>query len=275
MAVPQLSPMAMLPCRRRLPRRQIRAVNKHPTSIHATTHDPLSFMSLPRELRDEILWLAVQDDVDDADLVSRPGPTITALTQVSRSVRVEAASIYWSRTKFHYSAHDLVHVKAANHYWRRRNPQINAHDLVPDPAYEGYCGRFRLTSWLSSWGKLAVPHLRRLKATMSFNSGGLDIQLSKHARPSIKVWSEEGFGAEEYLRIVVTAVLFPDQHSTMTSERLEKVFELLFEVGRMAPPPERGLFIGGIPWYTNDELYEDRVRRLPGLGWTGTFVPKL
>jgi hypothetical protein len=99
---------------------------------------------------------------------------------------------------------------------------------------------------------------------MSFNSGGLDIQLSRNAGPSIKLWTENGFGAEEYLRTIVEAVLFPDQHSSMTPESLGKVFELLFEVGRMVPPPERGaskLYIGGLAWHTNDETLREYYRR--------------
>jgi hypothetical protein len=199
-------------------------------------------MDLPRELRDEIFRLALQDDIDptrNADLVSRPGPTIRALTQVSRSVRVEAADIYWSRTKFHY----------------------NAHDLVRNSTYEDDRGRYKLTSWLSTWGRLAVPHIRRLKLTLSFDSGGLDIQLNRLAKPCINAWAHEGSGAEEHLKTIVTAELFPDRHRTMTPERLGKVCEILCEVGRMIPapplygklPPYGRLFIGGIPWHTNDE----------------------
>jgi hypothetical protein len=242
MAVPKLSPMLMLPCRRRLTRTQIRAGNKRRTPSHVTTHDPRSLMDLPRELRDEIFQLAVQDDIDptrEADLLSRPGPTIRALTQVSRSIRVEAADIYWSRTNFHYSAHDLVQ----------------------NSTHEDDRGRYKLTSWLSTWGRLAVPHIRRLKLTLSFDSGGLDIQLRNHARPSINAWAHEGSGAEEYLKIIVTAELFPGRHRTMTPERLGKVCKILCELGRMIPvppprerlPPYRRLFIGGIPWHTNDE----------------------
>lgn len=103
--------------------------------------------------------------------------------------------------------------------------------------------------WLSTWGRLAVPHIRRVNLTLSSCSRGLDIQLSKHPRPSIKVWTENGFGAEEYLEIIVTAKLFPHGHPTMTPERLGKVCEILYEVGRMipAPSPYGKLFIGGIP----------------------------
>lgn len=71
MAVPKLSSTIMLPCRRRLTRTQIRAGNKQRASSHVTIHDPRSLMDLPRELRDEIFRLVVQDDVDptrDADL---------------------------------------------------------------------------------------------------------------------------------------------------------------------------------------------------------------
>ena len=236
MAVPKLSSTLMLPCRHRLTRTQITVASKRRSSTHVTTRDSRSLMDLPRELRDKIFRLAVQEDVDptrDADLVSRPGPTIRALTQVSRSVRVEAPDVYWSRTKFHYSAHDLVR----------------------DPPHENHCGRFKLTSWLNTWGRLAVPHVRRLKLTLSFDSGGLDIQLNRHARPSTNVWTRKGSGAEKYVEVIVTAELFPNGSSTMTPERLGKVCKILCEVGRMIPTPSSygKLFIGGIPWHTNDE----------------------
>jgi hypothetical protein len=241
MAVPKLSPTLMLPCRRRLTRTQIRFGNKRRASSHVTTHDPRSLMDLPRELRDEIFQLAVQDDIDptkDADLVSRPGPTIRALTQVSRSVRIEAADIYWSQTKFHYSTHNLVRVKAADIYRSRTMFPYSAHDLVQNPSHEDYCSRYKLTSWLSTWGRLAVPHLQRLKLNLSYDSGGLDIQLSKHANPSINVWTHDGPGVEESVKTIVTAELFPNGHSTMTPERLRKVCEILCEVGRMIPSPK-------------------------------------
>ena len=270
MALPKLPPTIMLPCRRRLTRTQIRVGNKRRTSSHTTTHNSRSLMDLPRELRDEILRLAVQDDVDptrDTDLVSRPGPTIRALTHVSRSVRVEAADIYWSRTKFHYSAHDLVRVKAAVTDWSGTKSHYSTHDLVRNSTHETqHCGRYKLTSWLNTWGRLAVPHIQRLKLNLSFDSGGLDIQLSKHASPSINVWTHDGSGVEEYLKIIVTAELFPDGYSTMTPGRLRKVCGILCEVGRMIPaPPLYGkLFFGGLAWHTNDEtlreMYMTRMR---------------
>lgn len=160
MAVPHLPPTTGLPHRRPLMPRQIKASNKRPTSLHATTHDPHSLTGLPRELRGEIFWLAVQDDVgrtSDTELVSRPGPTIKALTQFCRNVRVEAASIYWSRTKFKYSTHNLLR----------------------DEALGDYRCHYKLRSWLSTLGGLAVQHVRRLKLTLPFNMGGLDIRLSK------------------------------------------------------------------------------------------------
>jgi hypothetical protein len=182
-------------------------------------------MDLPRELRDIIFWLAVQNVIDpkrDIDLVSRPGPTIRALARVSHNVRVEAASIYWSRAEFSYSTHNLLR----------------------DETLGDYRGRFKLKSWLGTWGRLAVPRVRRLELTLPFDSGGLDIQISKHARPSIGAWTHDGLGAEESLRIIVKAVLFPDGHSTMTPETLEKVCEFLYEVGRMLSPQEWNV----IPW---------------------------
>jgi hypothetical protein len=194
-------------------------------------------MDLPRELRDEIFWLAVQDDTDptrDADLVSRPGPTIKVLTQVFRSVRVEAADIYWSRTNYNYSAHDLLR----------------------EETFGDYRSRYKLTSWLSTWGRLAVPRVRRLKLLLSFRAGGFDIQLSKHAKPRINAWTRNDSGAEDYLKVIVTAELFPNRHSTLTPERLEKVCGTLREVGCMIPPPERRtskLFLGGLAWHTSDE----------------------
>ena len=149
----------------------------------------------------------VQDDADsgrDAELISRPIPTTRALTQVSRVVRAEVADIYWSRTKIHYSTHSLIKNKT----------------------HEDHCGFFRFQSWLSTWDMLAVPHVRLLYIELSFHSGRLDIQLKKYARPSINVWTGNGFGAEEGLKAFVTAVLFPDDCTKMTPERLEKVCEV-------------------------------------------------
>ena len=110
---------------------QIRPGKKHPIALLLTTHDHHSLIGLPRELRDEILWLAVQDDVGsgrDIELISRPSSTIRALTRVSRSDRAEVADIYWSQTKLHYSTHNLI-----------RNG-----------THEGHCGRYRFQSWLST-----------------------------------------------------------------------------------------------------------------------------
>jgi hypothetical protein len=200
-------------------------------------------MDLPRELRDEIFQLAVQDDVDprrDADLASRPGPTIKVLTQVSRSVRVEAADIYWSRANYNYSAHDLLR----------------------DETLDDYRSRYKLTSWLSTWGRLAVPQIRRLKLDLSIHSGGIDIQLSRPASPSFTAWTHNDSRAEDYLKVIVTAELFPNRHSTLTPERLEKVCGTLREVGCMIPPPERRtskLFLGGLAWHTSDETLRNIV----------------
>lgn len=144
---------------------------------------------------------ATQADADparDAELVSPPSPTIRALTRVSRNVRAEVANIYWSRTKFHYSTHNLLRNK------------VHGDD----------CGHYRLRSWLSTSGKLAVTLVRRLDLTLSFYSGGLDMQLRDHTRPSIDVWIGNGFGAEENLKAYVTAALFPDDRPTMTTESL-------------------------------------------------------
>lgn len=60
MALPYLSPTT-LPHHRPLTPRQIKAGNKQLTSLNVTAPDPHSLMGLPRELRDEIFWLAVQD----------------------------------------------------------------------------------------------------------------------------------------------------------------------------------------------------------------------
>ncbi|GAB7326105.1 hypothetical protein MBLNU13_g10124t1 [Cladosporium sp. NU13] len=130
-----------------------------------TAHNPTSLIGLPRELRNEIFWLAVQDDIDparEAELTSRPNPTIRALTQVSRS--------------------------------------------------------------------------------LSFHSGGLNIQLTKHARPSINAWTGNGFGAEETMKVIATAVLFPDICSATAPERSEKACEVLYEVGLIISKTE-GYFL--------------------------------
>ena len=99
-----------------------------------------------------------------------------------------------------------------------------------------------MDSWLSTWGMLAVPHVRLLYIELSFHSGRLDIQLKKYARPSINVWTGNGFGAEEGLKAFVTAVLFPHDCTTMTPERLEKVCEVFYEVGRIISNTE-GCFL--------------------------------
>lgn len=135
-------------------------------------------------------------------------------------MRVEAADVYWSRTKFHHSTHNLI-----------------ANGTHGDER-----GRYKLRSWLSTWGTLAVPRIRLLRLTLSFHSGGLDIRLSKHARPSIDVWTGNGFGAEESLEAFVAAVLLTDGHSTMTPESLGTVCEVLYEVGRVISNTE-GYFL--------------------------------
>ena len=223
MELPQVMPTNSIPRCRPPARKQTRADYKHFTTLQLTTNNPHSLLGLPRELRDEIFWLAIQDNVDsarDAELISRPNPTIRALTQVSRDVRVEAADVYWSRTKFHHSTHNLI-----------------ANGTHGDER-----GRYKLRSWLSTWGTLAVPRIRLLRLTLSFHSGGLDIRLSKHARPSIDVWTGNGFGAEESLEAFVAAVLLTDGHSTMTPESLGTVCEVLYEVGRVISNTE-GYFL--------------------------------
>lgn len=267
MAVPQLSPTAMLPCRRRLTRAQIGTSNKRLTFRQAAPHKPRSLMDLPRELRDEIVWLAIQDDIDPTEyteLVSRPGPTITALTRVSRSVRVEAADIYWSRTKFTYSTHDLAQVDAAAPDWSRKQLNYKPHKSLRDETLSDHRGGYKLTSWLSTWGRLVVPRVSRLKLLLSFRAGGLDIQLGKHANPRIHAWTHNDSGAEDYVKTFVTAELFPNRHSMITPERFGKVCETLCEVGRMIPAPERRaskLYIGGLAWHTNDETLREYYRR--------------
>lgn len=221
--MPQVASATSVPRFRSLTQKQIRIDNKHPFTLHLTAHNPKSLIGLPRELRDQIFWLAVRDEADparDTELVSRTSPTIRALTQVSRSVRAEAADIYWSRTKFHYSTHNSI---------RNETHGNNS----------GHC---RLISWLSTWGTLAVPHVRRLKLMLSFHSGGLDIRLREYTIPSIDVWTGNGFGAEESLKAFIAAVLFPNDHSTMISESLEIACEVLSEVGRIISNTE-GYFL--------------------------------
>lgn len=223
MELPQVTPTTSVLRHRSLTRKLTRADNKHLTTLQLTSHDPPSLIGLPRELRDEIFWLAVQDDVNparDAELISRPSSTIRALTQVSSDVRAEVADVYWSRTKFHHSTHNLI-----------------ANGTHGDDR-----GRYKLRSWLNTWGRLVVPHIRLLKLTLSFHSGGLDIQLKKHTRPSIDVWTGNGFGAEESLEAFVAAVLLTDGHSTMTREALEKTCRVLYEVGRIISNTE-GYFL--------------------------------
>lgn len=100
---------------------------------------------------------------------------------------------------------------------------------------------------------LAVPHVRLLYIELSFHSGRLDIHLKKYARPFINVWTGNDFGAEEGLKAFVTAVLFRDDCTTMTLERLEKVCEVFYEVGRIISNTE-GYFL--------DNGCVDRVERM-------------
>ena len=93
------------------------------------------------------------------------------------------------------------------------------------------------------YGRLAIEHIRLLKLTLSFYSGGVQLQLGKHMRLSIDAWTAESFGAEESLKAFVTAAPFPDGgHSMMTPERLGTVCETLYEVGRLISNTE-GYFL--------------------------------
>ena len=79
-----------IPHRRWLTRKRSRAGIKRLTTLQLTSQRTHSFAKLPRELRDEILLLAMHNGLHTMRhfaLVSRPDPTIQALTQVSRSVR--------------------------------------------------------------------------------------------------------------------------------------------------------------------------------------------
>lgn len=84
------------------------------------------------------------------------------------------------------------------------------------------------------YGMLAIEHIRLLKLTLSFYSGGVQIQLGKHMRLSIDAWTAESFGAEGRPKASVTAAPFPNGgHSMMTPKRLGTVCEPLYEVGRL------------------------------------------
>lgn len=214
MALAQGSLPIFVPRRRSLTRKQIRASNNRLANRNLTTFLPTSLADLPQELRDEVFLLTMQEDMlpgRRCDLISPLGPTARALSQVSRGVRAESASIYWSRTPFHFATDNFVVHKDQQHP----------------------CGRCRFRAWFSIWGRLSFQYIRRLKLTLPSHMGAVDIELEKHTIPFIAVWTGNEFGAEESLKAFVTAVLFPDGQQLMTLEGLETVCEVLCEVGRM------------------------------------------
>lgn len=64
MESPLVTPTTSITRHRPFTQTQVRADNNHPTALLLTTYNSHSLIGLPRELRDEILWLAVQDDAD-------------------------------------------------------------------------------------------------------------------------------------------------------------------------------------------------------------------
>jgi hypothetical protein len=214
MTLPQVAPSDVLSRGYPLPQQQDSDVDGPSTTSQSPVNDPRNLVNLPRELRDEIFLLAMQDDMcsaRDAKLVSPPGPTIKTLTQVSRSVRVEAAGIYWSQKKFHFDTFDLRTITSF-----------------------GGCGaRCKFKIWLGTWGRLAVQYVRQLKFTLHYNQGTVDVRLGVHTKPIVDAWTSKYFGAEQSLEAFLMAMLFPDDYLKMTPEILATLCEVLGKTGQL------------------------------------------
>jgi len=214
MTLPQVARSNILSHGYPLPQQQDSDVDGPSTTSQSSVDDPRDLVNLSRELRDEIFLLAMQDDMcsaRDTKLVSRPGPTIKTLTQVSRSVRVEAARIYWSQKRFHFDTFDLLMITSF-----------------------GGCGaRCKFRTWLGTWGRLAVQYIRQLKFTLHQDQGTVDVRLGVHTKPIVDAWTSKNFGAKQSLEAFVTAMMFPDKYLKMTPEILATLCEVLGKTGQL------------------------------------------
>lgn len=118
----------------------------------------LEFAHLSDESRDEIEALAICSNHSWLEFAhsSTLTPTAKALIQVSRTVRAESISVYFSINKFRYWATTT----------KIHPPSSSFRNLRYDTR--------RLESWLAVWGDLAVPHIR----TISFGA---------HVRPWVEL----------------------------------------------------------------------------------------
>lgn len=171
-------------------------------------------MDLPRDLRNRIYALAVwqipytyRNGIrDNKLLLSTPRKTGRALSQVSRSVRAESMGVYYSQTQLYCCIAGLK-----------------------DPSAD------RIQRWLSTWGTLAVPSIRRLDLNC-VSCCAVKIELGNSDNTSVHVipWQNTRLSKQQLSGIenVVRALLFPGGQVEMTGERLVALLMALRKLPR-------------------------------------------
>jgi hypothetical protein len=134
--------------------------------------DSFRFNDLPRELRDEIYGMALRNEVSrdlagtSLLLTGKMTAEAKALSQVSRSVRAESMSIYYSENTFH--AHLTL-------YWNSMG-SYRAESWTPEV--------FRVEQWCIIFGELVAPLLPSLRLDLAkqawhtYQAGSVDFKES-------------------------------------------------------------------------------------------------
>ena len=132
--------------------------------------DSFRFNDLPQELRDEVYGMALRNEVShdllgkSLQLTGKMTAEAKALSQVSRSVRAESMSIYYSENTFH--AH-------LSHHWNSSGI-FRARNWVKEVS--------RIEDWTIIFGELAAPRLPSLRIDLArvtwhtYQTGSVDFK---------------------------------------------------------------------------------------------------